>query len=90
MASYQVTCITRDRADPDWRIGAVGFNSKVYPIDAVIEWLQASDENKLWVVDDNGKSVWVVVRQRVDTGRYYLTTEPDGHPLNNLASLKEC
>lgn len=90
MPSYQVTCITRDRADPDWRIDAVGFNGEIYEIDAVIKWLQESDANKLWVVDDLGNSVWVLVRQRADTGRHYLTTQADGRPLNNLASLKEC
>jgi hypothetical protein len=90
MATYQVTCITRDQDDIDWRIDAVGFNGEVYPIDAVIEWLRASDENQLWVVDDAGNSVWVLLKQHPQSARWFLTTEPDGRPLNNLASLKEC
>jgi hypothetical protein len=90
MPSYQVICITRDTSDPDYRIDAVGFdNGEVYLIDAVIDWLNQSDENKLWV-EANGTGVWVGVRQHPTSGRLYLTTEPDGYPLNNLASLREC
>jgi hypothetical protein len=91
VANYRVTCITRDTAtDADWRIDAVGFADDVYPIDAVIEWLKASSENRLWVVDNAGNSVWVRERQHPKSGRWYLTTEPDGRPLNNLANLPEC
>lgn len=90
MPSYQVTCITRDQADPDWRIDAVGFAGNVYLIDDVIRWLNESADNRLWVVDDSGNSVWVGVRQHPRSGRWYLTTEPDGRALNNLSNLSEC
>ena len=91
MATYRVTCIRRDTtADADWRIDAVGFADDVYDIDSVIQWLHDSDENRLWVTDDQGNSVWVLDKQHPQSGRWYLTTEPDGRPLNNLKSLPEC
>lgn len=90
MPTYQVTCISRDGPDPDYRIDQLGFAANVYLIDDVIAWLRASDDNKLFVVDDVGNSVWVGIRQHQTSGRYYLTTEPDGILLNNLASLQEC
>ena len=89
MPTYQVTCITPDGADTDWRIDSIGFNGDVYEIDAVIQWLQASNENKLWVTA-NGKSVWVGIRQHPTSGRLYLSTEPDGYSLNNLANQTRC
>jgi hypothetical protein len=89
MGQYQVTCITRDRGDPDYRIDEVGIASgDIYPIDTVIRWIQ-SNEHQFWVVA-NGQSVWIGVRQHPTSGRYYLATEPDGYPLNNLGSLREC
>lgn len=91
MPTYQVECITRDTAaDSDWRIDAVGFNGEVYLLDAVITWLGQSTSNLLYVVDNQGNSVWVIPKQHPQSGRWYLTTEPDGMPLNNLANLKEC
>jgi hypothetical protein len=90
MPSYQVTCISRDGPDPDYRIDELGFANNVYPIDDVIAWLQQSTENQLWVVDNAGNSVWVEIRQHPTSFRLYLATVPDGILLNNLASLPEC
>jgi hypothetical protein len=56
-----------------------------------IAW-KASDlaRKQLWVVDNQGNSVWVLVKQHPQSGRWFLTTESDGRPLNNLANLREC
>lgn len=89
MGVHQITCITRDRGDPDYRIDAVGFVGMTYSIDQVIGWIQ-SGEHRFYVSADNGQSVWVGVRQHPQSGRLYLATEPDGYPLNNLKSLPEC
>lgn len=89
MATYQVTCITRDGSDPDWRIDRLGFAGNVYDIDTVINWLLASDANQLQV-RAGGWDVFVGVRQHPRSGRLFLATEPDGTTLNNLASLPEC
>ena len=90
MSRYQVTSIRRDCAHPGQLIEAVGFAGRVYEVDDAIRWLKASSDNQLWVVDDDGESVWVSARQHARTGRYFLTTERDGQPLNELESLPEC
>lgn len=90
MSRYQVTSIRRDRAHPDCLIEAVGFAGQIYSIDETMRWLNASPDNQLWVVDDEGESVWVCARQHLRTGRYFLTTERGSQPLGELASLSEC
>lgn len=90
MSRYQVTCIRRDSANPRCLIEAVGFAGQVYDIEGAMRWLNASPDNALWVVDDRGEAVWVSARQHLKTGRYFLTTERDGQPLNELESLPEC
>jgi hypothetical protein len=89
MSRYQVTCIRRDRANP-CLIEAVGFAGQIYEVDEAMRWLDASADNQLWVVDDCGESVWVSARQHQRTGRYFLTTERNGQPLNDLENLPEC
>lgn len=90
MSRYQVTSIRRDRAHPDCLIEAVGFAGQIYNVDETMRWLNASPDNQLWVIDDEGESVWVSARQHLRTGRYFLTTERGGQPLNELESLPEC
>ena len=90
MSRYQVTSIRRDGTNPDCLLEAVEFGGQVYTVEDAMRWLDASPDNQLWVVDDHGQSVWVSPRQHSRTGRYFLTTERDGHPLNRLATLPEC
>ena len=88
MAHYQVTCISRDGSDPDHRIDEIGIHGEKFPIDTVIYWLQ-SDQHTCWV--HNGvKPAMVGVKQHPSSKRFYLVTEPDGIPLNNIKSLPEC
>ena len=89
MATFKITCISRDGPDPDYRIDAAGFSGNVYPIDQIVRWIQNND-HQFYVSDDRGDSIWVGVRQHPTSGRFYLATEPDGNPLNNLKSLPEC
>ena len=90
MSRYRITGIKRDQAEPQCLIEAVEFAGRVHRIDDAMRWLNASPDNELWVVDDAGEAVWVSARQHVRTGRYFLTTERDGKPLNQLLSLSEC
>jgi hypothetical protein len=90
MSRYQVMSIRRDRAQPGCLIEAVGFAGQVYGMDDAMRWLNASPDNQLWVVDDSGESVWVSARQHLRTGRFFLTIERNGQPLNELESLPEC
>lgn len=93
MASYQVTCIRPDGADADRRIDRLGG---IGP-DGAGQWNDSID-NVIAAIG-NGHSFWVeVARQRVSvvrkvhptSGRWYLTTQPDGFPPNNLLSLPRC
>lgn len=90
MSKYRVTGIRRDHAEPDCLIEAVEFAGRVYSVNEAMSWLEASPDNQLWVVDDRGQPVWVSARQHSRSGRHFLTTERDGNPLNQLASLPEC
>ena len=90
MSKYRVTAIRRDSAEPHCLIEAVEFAGRVHSVSEAMTWLSASPENQLWVVDDRGEAVWVSARQHSKSGRYFLTTERDGNPLNQLASLREC
>ena len=90
MSKYRVTAIRRDRTDPHCLIEAVEFAGRVHSMSEAVSWLEASPDNQLWVVDDRGQAVWVSARQHSRSGRYFLTTERDGNPLNQLASLPEC
>ncbi len=85
MSDYQITAIRPDGHDVDRRIDAVQVESKLYDIDRVIGWIQ-SEEHRFWVRAE-GRSVWVIVGRHAHSGRYYLTTEGDGFPPNNLLSL---
>ena len=85
MSDYQITAIRLDGNDIDRRIDAVQVNGTLFPIDTVIGWIK-SGEHRFWV-HAQGRSVWVVVGRHPQSGRYYLTTEGDGFPPNNLLSL---
>lgn len=90
MSKYRVTGIRRDHAEPHCLIEAVEFAGRIHSVGETMTWLDASPDNQLWVLDDSGDAVWVSVRQHSRSGRYFLTTERDGKPLNVLASLSEC
>jgi hypothetical protein len=94
MADVRVTCITRDGADADRRIDRLGgpqpsgdgrWNAS---IDEVIDYIRKGTHH-FWITA-GGKTVWLVVRVHPTSGRYYLTTEADAFPPNNLLSLPDC
>lgn len=88
MSDYQVTCVRRDGADTDRRIDRLGGPGWNDTIDNVIAFIQ-SGTHRFWT-SVNGASVWVVLRQHPVSRRYYLATESDAYPPNNLLSLPEC
>lgn len=93
MADYQVKCIRRDGRDIDRRIdrlGGIAPDGATWndTIDNVVQFIR-NQQHRFWT-SVNGKSVWVVVRVHPTSGRYYLATENDGYPPNNLLSLPEC
>lgn len=88
MADYQVTCHRPDNADLDRRIQGLGGPGWYDTIDNIIGFIQRK-EHRFWVTV-NGVSVWVIVKQHPTSYRYYLTTEADGYPPNNLLRLPHC
>lgn len=93
MADYQVKCIRRDGSDIDRRLDRLGGTAPDGStwndtIDNVIQYIR-NGQHRFWT-SVNGKSVWVVVRLHPTSSRYYLATENDGYPPNNLLSLRDC
>lgn len=91
MATYQVTCHTPDNADPDYRIQGLGGVGPAggwwYFIDTIIRMISVGD---VFYVSVAGRTVLVIVMQHPRSGRYYLTTQGDGFPPNNLLNLPRC
>ena len=88
MAQYQITHTRKDGTDADHRIDAVKIETSVFGIDQIIEWI-LNRSHQFWV-SVQGRSVWVEVRRHATSGRYFLTTEGDGFPPNNLLRLPDC
>ena len=88
MADYRITHSRKDSADLDRRIDGFTIEGRYYDIDTVIDWIR-SGQHRFWVVAQ-GRSVWVEARQHAHSGRFFLTTEADGFPPNNLLALPDC
>jgi uncharacterized protein DUF3892 len=90
--SRQITCITKlpNHQDRHRRIQAVGGNG------GILGWKDSEEtaianvkrDPQSYYVNEQGKSVWVVVRRH--DAREYLKTETDHFLPNNLLSLGEC
>lgn len=86
MPTYQVTAVRPDERDLDRRIDALQIEGTLWPIDKVIDWVRTGLHH-FWVkVDD--RRVPVVLRRHWVSGCYYLTTEGDSFPPNNLLALR--
>jgi len=88
MATYRITHIRPDGRDADRRIDAVRIGDSVFRIDDVINWIRTGAHR--FYVEVHNRSVWVVADQHRTSGRWYLTTEGDGFPPNNLLALPHC
>ncbi len=88
MADYRITHVRPDGKDHDRRIDAVKIGNGLFPIDQVIAWIRSGEHR--FLVSVQGRSVWVIARQHPTSFRWYLTTEGDGFPPNNLLSLPAC
>ena len=69
-------------------IVAVGIGNITYPVQIVVDWLNESPENSCYTLK-GGKKVKVEARFS-ETGKWYLTTDPDDTRLNNLDFLPQC
>lgn len=88
MADYYITHTRKDGADADRRIDAVQINGSVFDIDTVINWINGRAHR--FFVTVWGRTVQVITRVHPTSGRWYLTTEADGYPPNNLLALPDC
>lgn len=88
MADYFITHTRKDGADADRRIDAVKIGDTVYHIDTIINWINGRVHR--FFVTVWGRTVQVVTRVHPTSGRWYLTTEADGFPPNNLLALPDC
>ena len=88
MADYYITHTRKDGSDSDRRIDALMINGQVYPIDTVIDWINSGVHR--FFVSVWGRAVLVVTRVQPTSRRWYLTTEADGYPPNNLLALPDC
>ena len=87
MARYSITHSRKDGFDLDRRLDGFQINGQYYDIDVVIGWILSGAHS--FYVFIFGREVAVVVRQH-QNGRWYLTTEADTFPPNNLLNLPNC
>jgi hypothetical protein len=88
VATLQVKCITRDNADLDQRIDAIGGDGFYRLIDDAISDIQNNIHIYYTLV--NGQVAILVVKKHPVSGRLFLQTIADNYPHNNLLSLPEC
>lgn len=88
MGRYQITHTRKDGADADRRIDGVKIADEYFPIDTIINWILRREHS--FYVSVYGRTVDVIVRVHPTSNRYYLTTESDGFPPNNLLNLPGC
>ena len=86
MADIRIIC---KRHDEDKVITHVGLEDD--SIHTVLEiWNRIKNNEDSFCTYENKNYARVYARQRRDTGRKYLTTDPDGTDENNLDFLPEC
>ncbi|WP_370179918.1 DUF3892 domain-containing protein [Alteriqipengyuania sp.] len=81
---YRITATRKDGPDPDYRIDAFKVNGTWYTIGQMIGFIR---DGYRFTVEAAGRIVNVVLKQHPRTLRWYLTTEADGFPPNNLLAL---
>lgn len=88
MGRYQITHTRKDGADADRRIDGVKIGAEYFPIDNIIGWINRREHT--FFVSVQGRTVDVIVRVHPTSNRYYLTTDGDSFPPNNLLALPNC
>ena len=86
MAEYEINCI---RHDQNKVITHVGLKEDgVYIVPEIVENIRQNKHTYFTI--RGGYRARVYARQRSDTGRWFLTTDPDGRDANNLDFLPYC
>ena len=91
MTDYRVNCIKPDGADVDRRIDRLGgtYAGGTWN-DTIDNVIAAMGNGHTFWVSVAGYRVEVVRKIHPTSGRWYVTTQPDGFPPNNLLSLPRC
>ena len=88
----QISCVTPDGVDQDFRLDSVGGDiNGVYwknSIDVAIKHIDSGEWE--FFTYENGHRAKVIVRTHPTSLRRYLTTTPDGYTANNLCKLRSC
>jgi hypothetical protein len=84
---YNVTCHVLDNSGLDRRMQGIGGYSWQKTIDEVIRCIANHD---IFYVNVAGRRVPIVVRQHHVSNHYYIATEADTYPNNNLLNLPRC
>ena len=88
----QISCVTPDGVDADYRLDAVGgtYNQERWKIsiDTAINHIETGKWR--FFTFENGQRAEVVRKIHPQSGRKYLTTTPDGYAANNLCKLRSC
>lgn len=86
---YQVTCITRDRNDPDRSIDEFGGAFGRLTLDQLLQAIR--NGHQFWVAGvGKSPSAWLEVVPASAYRRVHVRTVPDGIHDNNLYSLQPC
>lgn len=85
MTEYQIVCITHDKNEV---ITYVGFDGQYESVSTVVTWINSGKHNFFTL--KNGNRAEVYARKNKQSGRWFLTTEPDGVLENNLDFLIQC
>jgi len=88
MGHHQITHTRKDGADADRRIDGVKIGDNYYSIDTIINYILKREHT--FYVEVARRAVNVIVKINTATNRYYLTTEGDSFPPNNLLNLPNC
>lgn len=84
MATYYISATRKDGPDPDYRIDAFKVNGLWYSIEQMLDFIR---QGHIFFVSVWNQSVRVIAKQHPRSRRWYLTTEADGFPPNNLLNL---
>ncbi|ADU12051.1 hypothetical protein Astex_0355 [Asticcacaulis excentricus CB 48] len=79
-----ITDVWADGPDDDFRIDMVGNSIHKYTLDEAIYLAEMGVPMR---TEHDGYSAPVYIRRHYRSGRYYLTTEADGVPWNNLGHI---
>lgn len=87
MGQYLITCVTKDNSD---NILEVGLNTGVHLDVQTVVYRLNNNVDDYYTTDQYNRQVRVYARQHYSTGRWFITTNPDGVPPNNLDNLRRC